>query len=221
MVSALVARVVDPGHDDFVLERAVRGIHRGRRQQLAAAGVGRRIGLGGVGLAGRQSGPSSVEMARIAIAFAFEQVVARHLVRGQRRAPFQEGVELRRERTDVVRAFEEGDGLPPVVVDPVRPGAVFRTQANWLHVRTEPRRPSRGAADLLGVSREVDVERPLPPDVLEELPVLGLGKLECDAGRVGVAHFQGVDRRMLGLLRVRALQQVPGRAPVPEVSAEE
>src|SRR5207302_1170822 len=115
-----------------------------------------------VRLAGGQGGPSSIQMARIAVALAFEQVVAGRLVRGQRRAPLQEGVELRRERADVVRAFVEGDGLPPVVIDPVRPGAVFRTQANRGGIRAEPRRPSRGAADLLGVSREVDVERALP-----------------------------------------------------------
>src|SRR5580704_14746557 len=42
-----------------------------------------------------------------------------------------------------------------------------------------------------------------------------------DASRVGKPHFLGVDRRVLCLLGIGALQFVAGRARIPEVSAKE
>ena len=70
-------------------------------------------------------------MAGIAVAFAVEQLVTGHLVRSQRVLALQEGVEFRRERADTRRAFVFGEGLPPVIIDVVRLGAVFRTQLEW------------------------------------------------------------------------------------------
>jgi len=55
---------------------------------------------------------SSVDVARVAIAFAFEEVVTSHLVMRQRGRVRQEGVEFRRERADLLRLFEEIQRLP-------------------------------------------------------------------------------------------------------------
>src|SRR2546422_5376606 len=58
-------------------------------------------GLAGVGLTWGDSRPSSVDVARVAVALAVEQLVPDHLVRSQRGVTRQEGVEFRRERAQV------------------------------------------------------------------------------------------------------------------------
>src|SRR6266436_3559510 len=63
-------------------------------------------------------------MARVAIRFAPEQVVAGLLVRCQRVLALQEGVEFRRERADLHGLLVGVKGLPPVVsqISSVSPG---------------------------------------------------------------------------------------------------
>src|SRR5207237_5834146 len=82
---------------------------------------------------------------------------------------------------------------------------------------------ARGSgADLLRVRREIDTgEGPRAPHALEERDVLALRQAPGDAGTVGQTHLLAVQGRMLRLLGVGALQQVPRGAAIPEVSAEE
>src|SRR5690348_6229385 len=107
-----------------------------------------------------------------------------------------------------------------MIIDIVCLGAVVRAQPNWRGAATEPCRPSRGGADLLGIARPATVEI-CTPYQLKERPVYCFRQPKRDAGRVGKTHFLGVDRGMLGLLGIGTLQFVAGRARVPEVSAKE
>ena len=108
--------------------------------------------------------------------------------------------------------------MPPVVINIVCLGAVHRTQRNWRGVVAEG--PSRGGAGLTDIRGPVDVEVDAP-NQLKQRPVLRLRYLPRDAGCIGITHLLAVDRRMLRLFGVGTLQQEPGRAPVPEVAAEE
>src|SRR5438270_12444539 len=108
-----------------------------------------------------------------------------------------------------------------MVVDIVCLGAVFRAQPNWRSAAAEPCRPSRGRADLLGVAGPTNMLEIRTPDRLEEGPVHRFRQPKRDASRVGKTHFLGIDRRMLRLLGIGALQFVAGRVSIPEVSAKE
>src|SRR2546429_1178229 len=160
-------------------------------------------------------------MARVAIRFAPEQVVAGLLVCCQRVLALQEGVEFRRERADLHGLLVGVKGLPPVVVNLVCADALFGTQPDRGGVPTEHCSASRGFADFLGIAWKSDVQRALPPYLLEERSVHSLRKLERDAGSVRVAHFLGIDGRMLCLFGVGIPQQISGRARIPEVAAKE
>src|SRR5262245_18338005 len=107
-----------------------------------------------------------------------------------------------------------------MVVDIICVGAVFRAQPNWGSAAAEPCYPSRGGTDLLGVGRPTDIEI-RTPDQLKEGPVHRFRQPKRDASRVREPHFLSIDRRVLCLLGVGALQFVSGRARVPEVSAKE
>src|SRR5580693_5251758 len=116
--------------------------------------------------------------------------------------------------------LEEGDRLPPVIINIVCLGAVDWTERDWRGVPAESPRPLGDAADLGSVGRPADVEIHTPHQ-LEELSVRRQGQPKGDASRVGETHFQRIDGRKLRLLGVGTLQLVSGRAPIPEVSTEE
>jgi hypothetical protein len=101
-----------------------------------------------------------------------------------------------------------------VVINIVCLDAVFRTQPNWRGAPAEHRRSSRGFADIFGVVWEPDIQGVTPYPLKERFVH---GRLKPDRE----AHLQGTDRRMLCLLGVGTLQQVSGRACIPEVSAKE
>jgi hypothetical protein len=59
------------------------------------------------------------------------------------------------------------------------------------------------------------------PHQLKQRSVISRAQPKRDASRVGETHLQRIDRRMLRLFGIGRLQLVSGRAPIPEVSAEE
>src|ERR1700733_11019017 len=156
-------------------------------------------------------------MARVAVAFAAEQIVPGHLVGGQCGIALQEGIEFRGERTDRVTFLECAKGLGPVIVHLIRTGAVRRTERNLISAPAN----IRHGAYLRNVGWEIDGERALSPYLLKKRPVYSQRKLVSDAGGVRVAHFQRIDRRKLCLLGIRGPEQISGCAGIPEISAKE
>src|ERR1700736_3878350 len=117
-------------------------------------------------------------MARIAVAVAAEQVVTGLLVRGQGVGAGQEGIEFRRESTNIRRSLKRLKRLSPVVEDSVCLGSVIPAEGNRHCARVGRRGPARtgqmlvqgvaapvehsgpfgGAADRLGIGWPCDVK---------------------------------------------------------------
>ena len=97
-----------------------------------------------------------------------------------------------------------------MVIDIVRLGPVIGTQRNRRGAPTEYGSSPRCIADRLGITRPIDNECAVSPDLLKLRPMLCLRQSLRVASGIRKAHFLRVYRRMLGLLGIRALQLVPG-----------
>src|SRR6266849_2453900 len=162
----------------------------------------RRRGCAGVHLTWIQSRPSSVDVARVAIPFAVEQLEPGHLVCSHRVVVLQERVEFRREIADLHGLLVCVNRRTPVVIDRLCLCALFRSQLDWFGVSTEHGSSPWGCTDLLSVMRELDIERVFAPHQFEERFVHSLRKPKRDASSVREAHFLSIDGRTLCLFGV-------------------
>ncbi len=121
-------------------------------------------------------GRSAVQVTRVAIRLATEQVVTGLFLRGQgvRGRRCQRGIKFRGESADCHRLLVSVQRLRPMVEDYVGAGPLLRTERHRSVVRTEYRSSSRCGADPLGLRWKVDVQGTLPPNFLHERAVLGL-----------------------------------------------
>src|ERR1700730_16842295 len=109
----------------LIVER-VPGIERQAEIGIAKAGEQRLcIGLD-TGVGARVQHGIAIKMAGIAVAFALEQSATGNVGRRRRGQALREAIDFRGERADIVRALEERDRLPPVVINVVRIGTVYR-----------------------------------------------------------------------------------------------
>src|SRR5580700_8758394 len=171
----------------------------------AEAGEYRRVcrrGCAGVHLTWLQSRPSSVDVARVAVAFAVEQLETGHLVRSHRVVALQERVEFRREIADLHGLLVCVNRRTPVVIDRLCLCALFRSQLNWFGVSAEHLSPSWSCADLLSFLWEVDIERVFAPHQLEQRTVYSLLKPKGHASSIREAHFLSINGRTLCLFGV-------------------
>ena len=160
--------------------------------------IGEQRARGGVGVAGR------------ALRLALVQSHSRPLIRRQRRAPREVGVVFRRELTHRRRILERRNRTTDRVVRGEHAGAAGRRQRN---ARSLP------FAQPIRVIREPDCLQHVVQDRRCELGVRAVGNAVDDAGSVRERLLRGIQEWQQRLLRRRAAQPPPGRAPVPEVAA--
>src|ERR1035437_4932100 len=160
----------------------------------------------------------SIEMAGIAICLRTKQVPSLQFVGRELRSfvACQVVVEFRSELADRRMRFILRDRLRQFIVGGLCSASIDLAEIHRGIVRIVAH--ARLAAHRFGIAGPVYLKDLTAPDSFGKAAIRASRRAIYETREVGKAHFGGIVRRALGLLRCRIVQASSSRAPVPEVA---